>query len=225
MPIRQSPITAEVTEELKFAFERTVSPERWRTYRFAAGFDDERALKLYLWNAAVGQSFHFPLQAAEVALRNVVHAALSAKYVPNWCSDAACRSMLGPARDEDLGKAEKRYVKIYQRHPTTPQLLASLSIGFWVSLLRKPYRTAIWKDHESSAFPNLGAGETIADVSSLGTSVQDLRNRIFHQESLIKHNLSQDYADILKLLGWICAETREWVRVHSSVPKVIRERP
>ena len=32
--------------------------------------------RLYLWNAAVGQSFHFPLQTAEVALRNVIHQAL-----------------------------------------------------------------------------------------------------------------------------------------------------
>jgi hypothetical protein len=225
MPIRQVPIAAVVTPELTAAFERTISPERWRTYRFASGFRQEVAHRLYLWNAAVGQSFHFPLQTVEVSLRNVTHAALSAQYGANWCSDMNCRRMLGLRLEAALRKAEHRYRKIYDCSPTTPQLLASLSLGFWVSLLRKPYRAVLWNDHAIDAFPNLGAGETMARVSSVGTSIQDLRNRIFHQEPLIGQNLSQAYADILKMLGWICTETREWVQQHSSVPKVIRERP
>jgi hypothetical protein len=133
--------------------------------------------------------------------------------------------MLGRKLEADLDKAQQRYENIYNRAPTTTQLLASLSLGFWVTLLRRPYRTALWSAHAVNAFPNLGVGEDMTDVSKRGTAIQDLRNRIFHQEALIGHNLSQDYADILVMLGWICSTTREWVRQHSSVPKVIRERP
>lgn len=133
--------------------------------------------------------------------------------------------MLGFKLEADLDKATQRFENIYGKVPTTPQLVASLSLGFWVSLLRKPYRTALWNAHASHAFPNLAAAERLSDVSEIGTAIQDLRNRIFHQEPLLGHNLSQDYADILKMLGWICAETKEWVRHNSSVPKVIRERP
>ena len=225
MPIRQAPITATITPELTAAFQRAISPERWRTYRFAAGFREEKAQELYLWNAAVGQSFHFPLQTVEVALRNVTHAALTAQYGANWCFANGCRSMLGQRLVDDLDKADHRFQKIYGATPTTPQLLASLSLGFWVSLLRKPYQIAIWTQHAPAAFPNLTPGQTINDVSQTGTAIQDLRNRIFHQEPLIGHNLSQDYGDILAMLGWICSEMRDWVRLHSSVPRVIRERP
>lgn len=225
MPLRQVPIIERVTPALTAAFQRTISPERWRTYRFAAGFRDQQAHELYLWNAAIGQSFHFPLQASEVALRNVTHAALSAQYGANWCFDNACRAMLGPRMVDDLNKADRRFQKKYTAAPTTAQLLASLSLGFWVSILRKPYQTAIWVQHAPNAFPNLAAGEIINDVSKTGTAIQDLRNRIFHQEPLIGRNLSQDYGNILALLGWICADTRNWVRQHSSVPRVIRERP
>lgn len=225
MPLRQAPITVTVTPQLIAAFQRTISPERWRTYRFAAGFRDQTAVELYLWNAAIGQSFHFPLQTVEVALRNVTHAALSANYGPQWCSDPACRAMLDQRLVDDLDKAEQRFIKKYGLQPTTPQLLASLSLGFWISLLRKPYQIAIWTAHKAAAFPNLAPGQTMHDVSQVGTQIQDLRNRIFHQEPLIGHNLSQDYGDVLTMVGWICHETRDWMRSQSSVPRVIRERP
>lgn len=225
MPLRQVPITVAITPGLTAAFQRTISPERWRTYRFAAGFRDQQAHELYLWNAAIGQSFHFPLQAVEVALRNVTHAALSAQYGANWCFDTSCRAMLDQRMVDELYKAEQRFQKKHQAVPSTPQLLASLSLGFWVSILRKQYQNAIWAQHSQQAFPNLQGNDTINDVSKTGTTIQDLRNRIFHQEPLIGHNLSQDYSSILKMLGWICTDTRDWVRQISSVPRVIRERP
>lgn len=225
MPLRQEIIEAEVTPELAAAFLRTVSPERWRTYKLAAGFHEQTALRLYLWNAAIGQSFHFPLQAAEVALRNVTHNALANLYGVNWAHDANCRHMLGAQLEADLVKTERRHFNRYSSAPSTPQMVASLSLGFWVALTRQGFHGTIWATQAATAFPQLSPSQSMIDVSRTATEVQDLRNRIFHQEPLIGHNLSQNYADILTLLGWICPETRAWVRSHSSVPKVIRERP
>lgn len=225
MPIRQDIISSNITPELTVALARTISPERWRTYKFAAGFHEETALRLYLWNAAIGQSFHFPLQTLEVALRNVTHNALKSLHGANWASDANCRHMLGPQLDIDITKSERRHRNRYNAAPTTPQIVASLSLGFWISLLRQGYHGTIWANNVQHAFPNLNIGETMMDVSNVGTTIQDLRNRIFHQEPLIGHDLSTDYGAILKMLGWICLETKEWTRLHTSVPKVIRERP
>ena len=109
MPIRQDNITPNVTPELITAFNRTISPQRWRTYMLAAGFHEETAVKLYLWNAAIGQSFHFPLQSAEVALRNVIHNALTSLYGANWSSDPNCRHRLGPQLEENIIKSERRH--------------------------------------------------------------------------------------------------------------------
>lgn len=225
MPIRQEKIIAEVTPGLATAFLRTISAERWRTYKFAAGFNEETAQRLYLWNAAIGQSFHFPLQTVEVALRNVVHAALASLYGPNWAHDPKCRRMLGPQPEADLIKCERRHYNRYGVAPTTPQVVASLSLGFWVMLVRQNYHGSIWTTQRVHAFPHLRPNEDMVAVSKVGSEIQDLRNRIFHQEPLIGHNLSEDYAAILKMLGWICPETREWMRKNSSVMKVIRERP
>ena len=208
------------------AFGRTLSLDRWRTYQIAAGFNDDLAHRLYLWNAAIGQSFHFPLQSVEVALRNVVHQALTAEYGVDWPKDHACQAGLGQYLLADIAKAEQRHRRKYGRLPTTPQLVASLSLGFWVTILRaRAFNGSLWANHLRVAFPGLGAQEGLREIGQTGTTIQDLRNRIFHQEPLIGHNLTAEYGAILKMLGWICAETREWTRQHSSVPRVLRERP
>lgn len=225
MPIRQLNNSYQITPALMAAFTRTISPERWHTYERAGGFNDDLAHRLYLWNAAVGQSFHFPLQTAEVALRNVIHAALSALYGVNWSTDQALRANLLQAQLADILTAEQRFHRINGHNPTTPQTVASLSFGFWVALLRRHYNPLLWATQTANAFPHLGAAETIVDVSRTCVTLQKLRNRIFHQEPLIGHNLSAEYGAIIKMLGWICPESRDWMRAHSSVPTVIRQRP
>lgn len=225
MPIRQAQIPNQLTPQLELAFQRSISPERWRTYERAAGFNAESAHRLYLWNVAVGQSFHFPLQTVEVCLRNVIHLALVDIFGANWASDQHCRNILRPKQVDDIIKAERRHYSIYAAAATTPQIVASLSLGFWVAMLRKDYNQHIWATHVAHAFPHLAASETISHVSRTGTKIQDLRNRIFHQEPLIGQNLSADYSAILLMIGWICPEMKAWTRANTSVPRVIRERP
>lgn len=225
MPLRQAIITGELTPELSTAFARTISPERWRTYQRAAGFDEQLAYRLYIWNAAAGQSFHFPLQTLEVALRNVIHQAIATIFGPDWPKDQACLNTLNPTQVDDITKAERRHYSIKGNVVTTPQIVASLSMGFWTAMLRRNYNRMLWSTQLTNAFPNLPPDQTIGTINRKSNSIQDLRNRIFHQEPLIGHNLSGEYGDILALLGWICEETRDWTRAQSSVPKIVRSRP
>ena len=210
---------------LTTAFSRTVSDERFRTYLQSSGFKRDLALRLYLWNIAVGQSFHFPLQCAEIALRNVVNAALVAVYGPDWWSNAQARATLGPDAVQIIDKAADRFKRKYAQDPKTGQIVASVTLGFWVALLKRKYERPIWDANAKIAFPCLNQPDTVSTVHSTATVVQDFRNRIFHHEPLIGRDLSRDYAEILRLIGWICAETQAWVRVNSSVSRVIRDRP
>jgi len=225
MPIRQARIPEPLSPQLKSAFSRAISPERWKTYERAAGFRPDLAHQLYLWNAAVGQSFHFPLQTVEVCLRNVIHLALVDIYGADWANDDAFQSAIRPKQVDDITKAARRHWSIYKADPSTPQIVASLSLGFWVAMLRKDYNKMIWQTHTSHAFPYLEPQETIISVSQTGSRIQDLRNRIFHQEPLIGHNLTEDYSAIIRMIGWICPDMRAWTRSHTSVPRVIRSRP
>ncbi len=225
MPIRQDGKPKQVTAALTIAFQRTISPERWRTYERAAGFNIESAQRLYLWNAAVGQSFHFPLQTVEVSLRNVIHLALVDIYGQDWSSLPNCRNTLKPRQADEITKAERRHYSINQSAASTPQIVASLSLGFWVSLLRRDYNHMIWNTHTQQAFPHLAQGQTMSDVSATGTNIQNLRNRIFHQEPLLGNNLMDDYSAIIRMIGWICPVMKDWTKSNTSVPRVIREKP
>ncbi len=225
MPIRQDRPILALTPELLTAFGRTVSVPRWGTYLTAAGFREDVAHALYLWNVAIGQSFHFPLQAAEIALRNVINSALVEAAGPWWWRDDAGRRILGEERCEDVDKAANRLRRKYRCEPDTGQVVASLMLGFWAAMLKREYNRSLWDTRASAAFPHLSRGETIRDVSATANAIQDLRNRIVHHEPLIGRNLSEDYGSILRLLAWICPVTRDWVRHHTSVPTVIRQRP
>lgn len=185
MPIRQDNIPDQVTPALMTAFQRSISPERWRTYERSAGFNPESAHKLYLWNAAVGQSFHYPLQTVEVCLRNVIHLALVDIFGANWTSDSNCRNVLRPKQVDDITKAERRHYSIYGTAASSPQIVASLSLGFWVAMLRREYNQVIWATHITQAFPHLQPHETIVHVSRTGTKIQDLRGTWLSQNNSI----------------------------------------
>jgi hypothetical protein len=225
MPLRQDTIAAQVTAPLRTAFERTVSLTRWSTYLKASGYRQDLALRLNLWNAAVGQSFHFPLQTVEVALRNVSNAVLCDRFGADWARDQDCRAVLGSRRSAEIEKTITRLTNKYGPDPLTDQIVASLTLGFWAALLHSRYHGPVWAGYEADAFPNLGPHEELRAVGTVASDVQNLRNRIFHHEPLIGRDLSGDYGRIIKLLGWICAETRDWMRKYASDPVVIRMRP
>ncbi len=215
------PISPRLIQALKTA----VSPERWHTYEIAAGFDQDRAHALYLWNASIGQSFHYPLQSVEVCMRNAIHRALVAVYGNDWCNDPACRGSMQSRQDQEIADAADRRLKMYGTSATTPQIVASLTFGFWIAILGPKYNRMIWNTHKNTVFPFLPPGTTMKEVGQTGRTIRQLRNRIFHQEPLLGGNLSGDYAAILKMISWICPDTNAWVRKNSSVPNTLRNRP
>jgi hypothetical protein len=225
MPLRQGNITAPVSAELIGSLKAAMSPERWHTYERAAGYNHERAHALYLWNASVGQSFHFPLQAVEVCMRNAIHKAFCNVYGPDWCNEATCRAAMQERQDREIAQAARRRLKMYGAAATTPQIVSSLTFGFWIAILRREYHEIIWKSHTPTVFPHLPAAITMKEVGGVGQTIKDLRNRIFHQEPLLGHDLSGQYAAILQMIEWICPETKQWVRRNTSVPQAIRSRP
>jgi hypothetical protein len=116
----------------------TLSRRRFDTYHIAAGHDAERALALYLWNAKLGASFHVPIQAIEVALRNRVNRALMTEFGPNWWSAHRLGLLLDRERINDLETVKSRISRKKLRLDTD-QIVASLSFGFWVGMLQAKY--------------------------------------------------------------------------------------
>lgn len=201
-----------------------ISDERLGTYLTAAGFDADRALRLYLWNAEVGEAFHLPIQAVEVALRNRIQAALAAEFGTDWWKSVKLLAVLDDDRKADLALVLKR---IRNRKLTlgTGQIVAGLSFGFWVGMLQPRYNPLIWGGRLHAAFPDYPANRNRASLAQAASRVAWLRNRIWHHEPIIRLDLSAEYGMAITLLAWLSAPKATWVRTRSRVPELLRQKP
>jgi hypothetical protein len=217
--IQQPLKEAEITAILK-----AISPDRFQTYRVASGFDEVRALELYLWNARLGEAFHTPIQAVEVGLRNSINSALSAVYTTNWWDCKNLFDILDEDRKGDLTTVFRR-IRNRKQDLETGQVVAGLSFGFWVGILDGRYNPPIWGGQLRRAFPYLPNSNGRKSLHSRVKNVATLRNRISHHEPLIGRDVSADFSNIMTLLEWICPAKAVWIRPSCRVPEIIRERP
>jgi len=143
---------------------QTLSPERFGTYLTASGHNYDRAQKLYIWNAHMGEAFHTPIQAVEVALRNNINKALIAKYGSDWWKEPSFLQVIDRERTIDL-EMVKRRIKKRGLSLVTGQIVAGLSFGFWVGMLQRRYNPDIWGAHLRTSFPNLPRTENRDSLS------------------------------------------------------------
>jgi hypothetical protein len=202
----------------------TLSHRRFETYHIAAGHNAERALALYLWNAKLGASFHVPIQAVEVSLRNRVNQALTTEFGQHWWRNGRFNSIIDRERIRDLETVKSRITRKRMRLETD-QIVAGLSFGFWVGMLQPKYNPPIWGEHLRPSFPHLPSTESRTSLFTLCEDIANFRNRISHHEPLLKSDVTAMFSDIMKLLAWLCPDTEKWVRPHCEVLTVIRSRP
>lgn len=202
----------------------TLSAARIATYMNAAGHKEETALALYLWNVELGETFHLPLQAVEISLRNRINEVVSDVFTADWWKadnfcDVADKKQL-QSIDEVKRRLKKRGLDL-----NTGQVVAGLSFGFWVSLLGPRFNPPVWSARLGEAFPNLPDGMSRKAVQSTFRGIADFRNRIWHHEPIFKANLTTEYSHCIRALGWLCADQVDWVKPRCRVMTVLRQRP
>lgn len=221
--------TFSYTGEILGELETTLSPERLGTYLIATKGDREKAVRLYTWNIAVSAAFYGPLQGLEVTLRNVMHTQLATQYGLAWYDNRAAGLDRGGLERVASAKARlrgDRYVV------DTPRIVASLSFGFWVSLLgpggriedarrKANYEMTLWRPALRRAFP-YRSPLTRKQVHGPLISLRALRNRIAHHEPIFARNLTEDHQRILDVTGWMSPGTRSWIAYHSRVPRLLK---
>lgn len=209
--------------------EAALSPDRFATYLAKTSGNREVAARLYTWNTAVSAAFYGPLQALEVALRNAMHVRLTAAYGANWYDMAAVGLDKG-ARAKIVQTKTDLQRDGYAVDP--PHVIASLSFGFWVSLLgrggymdqtrtrRANYEMTLWRPALRAAFPHAAALNRSGAHTPLDY-LRTFRNRIAHHEPVFHRHLQQDYQRILNVTGWISPHKRAWIEAHSRVADLL----
>lgn len=210
------------SEELD-EFEASLSHERLEIYLAKAGGDRVRAMRFHDWNTAVSAAFYGPLQGLEVTLRNAMPRELAKRYGTSWYDnpDAGLdKGALVRVSDAKLKLARSGH------EAEASRLVASLSFGFWVSLVgpggrivsgrKTDYETTLWRPALRRAFShreNLTRKQAHGPLNGL----RGLRNRIAHHEPIFNRNLIEDHKRILELVGWMSPGTATWIERHSEV--------
>ena len=204
------------------AIARALSPERFGTYLESAGFHEEYALALYLYNARLAKSFLFPLHVAEITLRNSIDAYLARRYGASWHTDAALRvGVFTPQSSASLDKAIRHADNSVER----ADVIAELTFDFWSNLLRSDYSQTIWRTGLRTIFPGLPRDLDRRSVQRHVRQVNMLRNRVTHHEPILDVNVQEVLGSIFDLVGWCSDEMRAWARHHNTVSETIRSRP
>lgn len=205
-----------------------ISHPRFETYLNAKNGNEEKAMQLYLWNTAVSAAFYGPLQALEVTLRNAVHSQLAKRYGDDWY-DNPQSGLTTDAKKKILNAKQK-----LDRNCNSPDIIAALSFGFWVSLLgkgkykdgqgkiiAKNYEMSLWRPALHRAFPHADS-LTRRQAHQKVKYLRDFRNRIAHHEPIFKRHLEQDYNSILLVTGWIECFKRDWIDRYSRVRSLLK---
>lgn len=197
MPLREPTPGTALYQVVKTA----VSQERLEAYRLK-GDSDLDLLTRYNWNICASEALYPSLHNLEVAFRNSLHSAISAKYgTANWMwSDPPVSRQ---EEKDQVAKAEDTLIR-HRKRIEPPRMVAELTFGFWTSLLNRRYERVLWPGLLKDVFPFLPARVRRRDfVSARFENIRRLRNRTFHNEPIWRRPLVQDHAEILEAIGWI----------------------
>lgn len=201
--------------------EASISKERFATYLNIMGDNFPKALALYEENTSLGEAFHLPLQTVEIVLRNAFHSYLSSKlHRPDWYNK---RNLLS---QKALGEVLEIIERLKDDNKETrgwtlqvPDVVATLSFGFWVGLSHKHNQDELWSSKVAlyDAIKHYGRKPLRSDVYKVLNELRMLRNRVAHHRPLFKRDAMADLEAILRVIGWFCPKTADWVRQKNTL--------
>lgn len=183
--------------------------ERIDSYR-QDGADAKLTLARYSLNMALSESLYPALQFSEIALRNTIHHALTARCGTDaWYDSPASR--LIPWQRDRVSDA-KQSLRDFGKPVTPGRMVAELNFGFWTGFFNKAHgQTGIGHHLAKKAFPYAPANER--DLIRLGIrwkDIRDLRNRVFHHERILHwKDLDARHQAILEVICWISPELHD----------------
>lgn len=195
-----------------------LSAPRLRPYLARHAGDLEAAWRTYSWNLQACRAFYPLLHFAEIALRNAVHSELSSRFDrSDWWTTAPLTAhgnhLVAHAR-EKAGRTKPS--------PNTDDIVATLNLGFWVSLVSSAYDRTLWVRGLHQAFPHYrGRRDALhADLRN----VLELRNRVMHHEPIYQRDLATDRDAIYRLYTWLSNGLAAHVRAFDHVPNLLEQK-
>ncbi len=203
------------TPNNKNSLVKALSGERLSTYLNENDNNLEEALGLYIKNIEISAAFLIPLQVLEVTIRNSLNETIKNHYSTDDWFDVI------PLNDFAKKKITSAKHAVIKQHdnPQISHVVAELTFGFWLSLIRSEYHQSLWIPFLNKSFPY--AKKPRSEIHDHLNHIRIFRNRIAHHEPIFARHLEQDYNSILLALKWIYPDIASWVDSHSKVLEVV----
>jgi hypothetical protein len=104
-------------------------------------------------------------------------------------------------------------------------VVAELTLGFWRYLVASRYERTLWLDCLRQAFPELRGRGMRRDVSDAVRDLHLARNRMAHHEPMFNRPIGDLRAEALRVAGWLCPVSRQWIDAQCRVPQLLASRP
>jgi hypothetical protein len=210
-----------VSTEVPAWVDRVLSAPRWQRYLAAANGRPETAWLLYQWNLEVSSSFYEPLHWLELSFRNAVHQTLrDCHNREDWWITVP----LDATAYHKIAKASEHARKRRGADATPDDLVAELTLGFWVSLFAAKYTRTLWVPSLHRVFRPAYRGERRSLHMDLIATLF-LRNRVMHHEPIHNLHLEADVARIERLLEYVTTGASIHALCLKRVRDVIAVRP
>jgi hypothetical protein len=221
--------------------EDLISPARYERYRAAARGDTARAARLYMWNCDLSAAYWPSIALVEVAIRNAIDMQLCSHLGvtrdDGWHTEVLADRPRIHLTPKECDKVKKSIEAFDRRNnaagqprvePTGGDIVADLSLGFWVSLVGEgiprghanvyDYFPKLWRPFLHKAFPHYGPGMTSAGLlrNHLRT-FELLRNRIAHHEHIFTLSPNHNLDNIIALAGFIDPTLADYIRGNQQV--------
>ena len=142
-------------------------------------------LEEYVENIKFSSEFYIPLSLIEITFRNSLNLFLIKKIGKNWLFD---REFLKPQLQSKIYQSIK-ILKQQNKQITQDNLIAELSFGFWIMLLKKPYQEYLRFKDLKLIFPNMKKQEgMLLNRHYFFTEMNRIRlfrNKVFYFDKII----------------------------------------
>lgn len=177
---------------------KLISKERFSSY---VDIDE------YNENLKFSKKFYIPLSILEIALKNSINEHLTNKLGDQWYEDENFLTV------DSLKKVNQAKNILYKRGEkiSKSKIIAELSFGFWVNLLKRPYEKKLRTKDLKQIFLNLPSKQKkILNREILFKDlnhIRNFRNRVFHYEKVLnKDNYNNMFCEIYEILEFFDEE-------------------
>lgn len=207
-------------------FEKIVSKPRLDRYKNAFDRDSEKPFLLYKLNIELSKQFYGILNFFEIMLRNTINEHYKSHFSDNdWILSKLNTNFFSIHYNDSVEKEKDKLLKI--NNYSADKLVASLNLGFWISLFSKNCYTNGNKTL-LKIFPNKQKGMNQKDVFTELNLIRFFRNRIAHYEPICfdkNNDISIDYAEkslylILKYIDFMDLSVKDFLLNANSLGEV-----